>query len=88
MSISATLYIPGPISVLGATAEVPVEGVAFRNDGIAERTLYIDGVEVGHLVAWPNLEFESLWLWGCLEPPEHIVTKTELQCVLNWPPPA
>lgn len=78
------LDVPGDVAVLGEGVEAPASGVAIGESVGA--AVFVDGHQVGELVAQPGREFEDIYVAGQEKPVDRLVTSTQLVVELELPP--
>lgn len=86
MRLAATINYGGRITALSRGADIPRDGLSFRADGDAPKTLYANGIEVGELMEWP-VATGGDWLWsmGKPTPEEFVPDGFELRAWLELP---
>lgn len=87
MRVDATIEVVRcDVLVLGEGVDPPGKGVAFAPvGGKLPGPLFVDGVEVGELVDWPDLDVERIYVGGDVRPASTQVTSTTLRCRLDLP---
>lgn len=88
MRVDATIEVVRcDVLVLGEGVDPPGKGVAFRPvDGKLPGPLFVDGVEVGELVDWPDLDVERIYRAGDIKPLGGQTVGATLRCQLDIGP--
>jgi hypothetical protein len=84
--LAVTIKYSGRIAALSHDADIPRDGLSFRADGDAPKTLYVNGIEVGELMHWPVATHgEWAWTMGKPTPEEFVPDGYELRAWLELP---
>lgn len=85
MKLAATIDYRGSVTAIARDADIPRDGISFRADGENPKTLYVNGIEVGELMAWPTVDGEFIHTYGNPTPDSFFVSAMELRAWIELP---